>query len=80
MLYTGISTLTQANSLDETTIIRDPAHWWSKDRYNSNYYLDQHGANMVPVVDVDGDIEPSFCKLEQRLPIHGEFAVAAIGD
>ena len=55
MLYAGMTELTQASSLDETTIIREPAHWWSKDRYNSNYYLDQHGACMVPVGDVDGD-------------------------
>ena len=55
MIYSGLSSLVQANSLDETTIIREPAHWWSKDRYNSGYYLDQHGANMVPIGDVDGD-------------------------
>jgi len=55
MIYSGVSSLTQANSLDETTIIREPAHWWSKDRYTSGYYQDQHGANMVPVGDVDGD-------------------------
>ena len=55
MIYSGVSSLVQANTLDETTIIREPAHWWSKDRYTSSYYQDQHGANMVPVGDVDGD-------------------------
>ncbi|MBN2008394.1 VCBS repeat-containing protein [candidate division KSB1 bacterium] len=55
MIYSGNSELVQAASIDEAVIYRDPAYYYTKDRFTSASYTDQHGANLVPIGDINGD-------------------------
>ena len=55
MIYYGMDNVTQAGSIDDAVIVRDPGYYYTKGRFNNGSYLDQHGAILVPVGDVDGD-------------------------
>jgi len=55
LIYPGDVSYTQAETIDDAVILRDPAWYYTKERYTVGSYTDQHGANLVPVGDVNGD-------------------------
>ncbi len=59
-VYSGNRSLMQAPTLYQTRVIREPAFYFTKDRYNNLGYSDQNGATLVPVGDIDGDGIPDL--------------------
>jgi hypothetical protein len=55
MIYTGDASYTQAASAADAVLLRDPALHFSKNRWNTGWNLDQHGAVLTTLGDVDGD-------------------------
>ncbi|MBN2008395.1 T9SS type A sorting domain-containing protein [candidate division KSB1 bacterium] len=59
-VYTGSRGYMQAPTRFQTRILREPAFYYTKDRYNSLGYSDQNGTNLLSIGDVNGDGTPDL--------------------
>jgi hypothetical protein len=59
-VYKGIKGMPQVPSKYQTVVVRNPMFYFTKNRYNNMGYADQHGANLLPIGDVNGDGIPDL--------------------
>jgi hypothetical protein len=59
-IYKGMPGLTQAASIYQIPVVRDPYFYFTKNRYNSLGFSDQSGVNLLPVGDINGDGIPDL--------------------